>query len=880
MPLETQLAHRNIRNTNLPYQTNVSPTQTDPYLAQGSKDILTSINGYAERRPGFADFVEQTPTTFNNLQRIFSWDRFDGTFIIMFCDVSPTNMATVYKYQVGLDTSAVEIYIGTSALPFDFVVSNNTVYFSDGVTAAKWDPVNGVSNWGIAIGSVANSTGPNTATVGATSGTGGTWTNPSNITTTGSSYATTTLPFTSGGSVTRIGITSAGSGYYSGAAVGIGSVGGGSGADGDAIVQSGHVTGVTVTNGGSGYTQNQAVTFSGSGSGAAGTAFVTPGSFYNYSKSLQGTGFGFTIPSTTTITGISISVSISATISGGTATATFPIQLIANGETLGNPENLNFLIDGTVRTVATGSATDTWGAGTALNAGAVSVSTFGFQLTPTITVLSGSPTLSISVNSFKVTVYGIGGPSVTLVAGGFSPAPSTGYFYVFCYGNSNTGHISSPTPISSLIKPDGTHSVQISLTASIDPQVNQIRLFRTVDGGGSPLTFFELPTSPYPNTTANVVDAEADTALNVSSIAPTATFNDPPTPGRAAQYFSGRVWLFNGNKVAFSGLEEIVQGVPEESFPSGTAGNYWTFDQPVQAEGVTGSGQNQALGVFCGGRLYGIVGNTLDTFQRYSVSQRRGCRAVACTASLGGMVAWLDSSNQIWATDGSTLNELSTDIRPDLVGLNPANCSMTFHVSGRFHWMVFSTGTKLYLYDMDLEQWMPPWNFACQYIYSGETSAGNYVLMAATATTALQLNITKFNDNGATYQPILNFGNLAVVPDFGKRFSYVAAGIYDEPSRTGYPNIFQITNNAQSLADVLMLTDEDPKQGIYTSVAANLQDTSVTYNRKNGTFMKQWVYPVTQPAARWVSWQVKLANADQVDNIYEAFMAYKGVGGR
>jgi len=377
-----------------------------------------------------------------------------------------------------------------------------------------------------------------------------------------------------------------------------------------------------------------------------------------------------------------------------------------------------------------------------------------------------------------------------------------------------------------------------------------------------------------------VVDAAADTALNVSSIAPTATFNDPPTPGRAAQYFSGRVWLFNANQVTFSGLEEIVQGVPEESFPSGVAGNFWNFDQPVQAEGVAGSGTNQTLGVFCGGRLYGIVGNTLDTFQRYLISQRRGCRNVACTATLGGMVAWLDSSNQIWATDGSTLQELSTDIRPDLVGINPANCSMTFHVAGRFHWLVFSTGTKLYLYDMDLEQWMPPWSFACQYIYSGEISPGNYVLMAATATQALQMNITKFNDNGATYQPILNFGNLAVIPDFGKRFSYVAAGMYDEPSRTGYPNIFQITNNAKNLADVLMLTDEDPKQGTYTSVAANLQDTSVTYNRKNGTFMKQWVYPVTQPAARWVSWQVKLQNADQVDNVYEAFMAYKAVGGR
>lgn len=805
MPLETQLAHRNIRNTNLPYQTNVSPTQTDPYLAQGSKDILTSIAGYAERRPGFADHVEQTPTTFNNLVRLFTWDRFDGTFFTMACNINASGFAEVYKLQNGIDVSFVLIYTDSSAQPFDFVTSNNMVYFSNGNVAKKWAPDSpiGVANWGIAIGETASSVNAYAGLGANGSGPFPNWANPTNIQgPPNASYATTAIS----------------------------------------------------------WPLNNAA----------------------QSNGLFATNYGFVVGGTNTITGIQVTLTGLTVASAGAATRVV-LQLVSGGVPI-SPIVLQKTISfgSSPQTFSVGGASDTWG--TQLDPGIINSPSFGVVLFASGNGLNGvAGNATFSLDAAQITVFDLGGPQVVVSGSAGTFSATSGYIYEFCYGSYDAlgHHVSSPTPVSNNTGAfTNKLNVAVPLVASTDPQVNHIHVFRTTDGSGSPLTFFEIPTSPYPNTTQTITDAAPDADLNLSSIAPIATFNDPPTPGHGPKYFSGRIWMFNTNKVVFSGLEEITLGVPEESFPSGVAGNFWSFDEPVKAEGVAGSGTNQTLGVFCGGRLYGIVGNTLDTFQRYSVSQRRGCRNVTCTTSLGGMVAWLDSSNQIWATDGSTLEELSIDIRPDLVGINPATCSMTFHVAGRFHWLVFSTGTKLYVYDMDEEQWMPPWSFACQYIYSGEISAGNYVLMAATATQALQMNIAKFNDNGVTYQPVLNFGNLAVVPDFGRRFSYVAAGIYDEPSRTGYPNIFQITNNAQALADVLILNDEDPKFGTYTSIAANLQDTATTYNRQNGTFMKQWVYPTTRPAARWISLQAKLANADQVDNVYEAFMAYKGVGGR
>jgi hypothetical protein len=497
----------------------------------------------------------------------------------------------------------------------------------------------------------------------------------------------------------------------------------------------------------------------------------------------------------------------------------------------------------------------------------------------------------------------------------------------------------------------------VSIFASTDKQVNQIRLFRTTDSatglGGQ--AYFEIPGSPVPNAmatvtitntslTANVatytatnalttnnyvtitgttngagafnvtqlqvqsatatqftlnithanvagaadsgtvvvfvLDGSTDASLSASSIAPVPTFNDPPIPMRGMVYYSGRIWGINGNKVWFTGLEEIVLGVPEESMTSGIGGNFFAFDEPPQALAAAGIGANQALVILCGGRLYIIQGNTLDTFVRYAISNRRGCRNLTCVSSLGGVIAWLDSAQQVWSFDGSNMNDLSTLIRNDIAGVNPAVSSVTFHTAGRFHWLVFSTGAKLYVYDVDQDQWMPPWTFAAKYIFSGEISPGNYVLMASNGTKALQLSTVSHNDNGATYAPVAKLGLLSVVPDYGSRFSYIGVGSYNEPTRTGYPATFQITNNGQVISDFLICADDDPTLATYTSIVGNLVDTSTAFNRTNGAHMTQRVYQTIQPAARWIGVQAKLANADQADNLYELFMAYKSLGGR
>ena len=668
MPLETQLAHRVITNLALPYITNISPASTEPHFTTGSTNILTSINGYAERRPGFATSVETVPTVFNNLQRLFTWDRFDDTFFVMACDVNASGFSQVFKMQVGTDPSFLSIFTDTSGTPFDFVVSNNTLYFSNGNTAKKWDPVNGLSNWGIAIGSVNNAV-TDLAGTGADLGGAHPWTNPNNVTS-ATNFAT-----------------------------------------------------VTLTN---------------------------PASGFVLSNFISATNFSFAIPAASTITGIAVTLDIKTNDTSLHADlGDFPnMQLLKAGVPTGTAKFAINSLNNTVQTFTLGGPGDLWGSTWVPND--VNQTTFGVRFqADNFDNTGGGFSTTFSVRNVNITIYGLGGPTVAVQAGAGGMNAAAGYTYVFCYGNSATGHISSPTPASASTGIfTNKAGVNVTLTASTDTQVNQIRVFRTTDGGGA--TYFELPTSPYANSNAVISDSAADASLQVGSIAPTPTFNDPPPPFQGMTYFAGRIWGFVGNKVWFSGLEEINQGVPEESFPSGTAGNFWSFDQPVQALSVAGIGTNQVQGILCGGRVYGVTGNTLDTFRRFIISTRRGCRNLTCISSLGGMVAWLDSSNMIFGTDGVSVEELSTMVRPDFLNLNPANCSMTFHTAGRFHWLVLSTGTKLYVYDVDQDQWMPPWTFAAKYIFSGEISPGNYVLMASNGTKALQLNPSAFNDNAVT----------------------------------------------------------------------------------------------------------------------------------
>ena len=139
-----QLQHHYFVNTAFPYVPNSSVTSKDPQLVAGS-NILTSGRELLERRPGFGFYEADTMFTFSDtLQRFYTWRRWtgapvtlSGAYFVMYNDVSAT-ASRVFKQRVGVDAYPALIHTDTASTnPFDFAVSNDYLFFGNGVDMKK-----------------------------------------------------------------------------------------------------------------------------------------------------------------------------------------------------------------------------------------------------------------------------------------------------------------------------------------------------------------------------------------------------------------------------------------------------------------------------------------------------------------------------------------------------------------------------------------------------------------------------------------------------------------------------------------------------------------------------------------------------------------------
>src|ERR1044071_3353941 len=138
--------HHYLQQTSLPYITNANVVETQPHFVAGS-NVMSSLRGFCQKRPGTTAW-ETSPTTFADpVKRLFQWRLWASTFIVICNTVGSTSK--VYKYAVGTDTSFQLIYTSTTATAFDFSLSNNQLYFGNGVDMKKYDGST-VTNWGIA----------------------------------------------------------------------------------------------------------------------------------------------------------------------------------------------------------------------------------------------------------------------------------------------------------------------------------------------------------------------------------------------------------------------------------------------------------------------------------------------------------------------------------------------------------------------------------------------------------------------------------------------------------------------------------------------------------------------------------------------------------
>lgn len=453
------------------------------------------------------------------------------------------------------------------------------------------------------------------------------------------------------------------------------------------------------------------------------------------------------------------------------------------------------------------------------------------------------------------------GPGITLVGGTANIFTSWCYCYTYSNDEVTLFHESSPSPISACSGVFAAKSVQLSVVASTDPQVTLIHVYRTTDGGAQdPSLMQEISGSPFPNATGTLAaDSTPDASLSIR-VGPPFARNDPPTPSKGFVTYGGRIWGFNNNVTYYSAFEETADPVPEECWPSGLDGNSYPWAYEVTAHAALLDG----IAVYQPSRISKVEGDSLDTFRRYTLLERRGTRQRAAVASLGGSVAWFDTAGQVWVSD---IGEIGLPIRPDTAPMNQTQVQIAVHISGIYHWVVLLDGAtgRLFVYDLDKNQWLPPWSVGttASGLVSGETALGVVQLLLARNTTkALQLVSGSYVDDGSAYTPVLSTNMYRLTPD-------------GNPSWKGVHDWSEIKTDTVQPVKVEQLTDDDPTQAPYLDITANGEPTP---DITQGQFLQSFRYTSNNPTAQFMAVRYTWAAENKNFKLYQIDEAFHQFG--
>lgn len=295
------------------------------------------------------------------------------------------------------------------------------------------------------------------------------------------------------------------------------------------------------------------------------------------------------------------------------------------------------------------------------------------------------------------TQWGITPPLVrpTFTNAGTGITSTVGWKYVYCYVSSS-GHISSPSPTSASTGVITDDTITVTCTASTASDIVSVRLYRSTDGGDG--IFFEIADVPNPGSgTVTIDDAIPDTMLSThpEHQAPPQSYNDPPEGMLGLKHWNNRIWGFKDNQLMFTGWEEIISGVEEESFPSDVAtGNRWFAPQEITNLAVVGKKDDEtsALLPITRGRVFKVTGDSRDAFAFQNlftdlgspVKQNKGI------AEDGPRVFLFGSDRRIWATDGISKQMASEAITDELAAIAFDDFSMVVHRFGEHHWLVIA----------------------------------------------------------------------------------------------------------------------------------------------------------------------------------------------
>lgn len=465
-------------------------------------------------------------------------------------------------------------------------------------------------------------------------------------------------------------------------------------------------------------------------------------------NTLQLTGYGFSIPSGSAILGIKVDITDKYIVGTG-GQGTVQASIFANGGTSGSPKT--FITASSVSETRTlGADNDTWL--TTLSSNQVNDGGFGVQIIGSLAAGSNQNG-ALGIDAVAITISYLEAPTVALNGAGTLDA-TTGYVYVYCYVNTASGAASVATPRSANTGPFINNSVDITVVASTDPQVNEIWVFRTEDGGS---TFFRLPNT-YPNANAIINDNSPDADLILNITPDLIGLNTvPPIGATAPEFHQGRIWVAVGNTVRFSSgpdLGDTTVGNGNEGFPPL---NFFTFPSLVtRLVSIT-----QGLLVFTVSDIYIIYGNgsataviagaaNVTVFNPSSFVKGVGLLSYTALDINGTTIYIMANDNQVLALDPSSgISEIGFPIGappsgynvgevPTLADYDSAQAYLAWHVRGSANKAIYLADGSTGWFRCNTSQapdggfvWSPKRNVTggCKAVQSIETSPGIHQLL-------------------------------------------------------------------------------------------------------------------------------------------------------
>lgn len=354
--------------------------------------------------------------------------------------------------------------------------------------------------------------------------------------------------------------------------------------------------------------------------------------------------------------------------------------------------------------------------------------------------------------------WGIVAPSVgpTLSFGAGSLSPKSGYRYCCVYKNSTTGHISNASPRSANTGSLTSQNITVSYTASTDPQVDKIDIYRNDDGGS---VFYFL--AEVNNATSNYTDSTPDTGLNNDIVAPLVGNEPPPSGISLVVFYLGRMWVASGKDLYFGSGPDCTNGVPEEAFYSA---NVFHFPGKITALVVVSTG----LLVFTRDDLYIILGTDLASFYPKKWQSNFGVQNQNCVTQDGDLVFVFTSRGQLFELSGP--EEIGFPIRSRLAAMNPANVYLALHRSGDDEGLFISDGSaNIYRYSLAMQCWSTKAQpvGGVKALGSIETSNAVWTLLAGRTAGSgyiLARNPSNFQDDGSSYAWNVEIGALVGAP--------------------------------------------------------------------------------------------------------------------